>query len=79
MAPVSFLAEAASRGFEAEGIEYSAAAAAAPTGALGDGVRVGTVETVRAPHEHYDVVACFDVVQVEGVGEWRQHRCHTAM
>jgi 2-polyprenyl-3-methyl-5-hydroxy-6-metoxy-1,4-benzoquinol methylase len=59
-----FLAEARSRGFEVEGLEYSAHAVKDANMRLGSSaVRAGSPEQKCLPDGAYDVIAAFDVVE----------------
>ncbi len=60
----NFLAEAASRGWEVTGIEYSSDSAAAANRNVGrDCVLVGSIETVDLPEDTFDVCVIADVIE----------------
>lgn len=59
-----FLVEAAARGFDVSGIEYSDSAVRTANSRLGrEAVLKGSIETVDLPENYFDLAAFFDVIE----------------
>jgi len=75
-----FLAEANSRGFQVEGLEFSSHATQVANALLGyDAVRTGSLESTFVPTNTYDVIAAFDVIEHVRDPVHSLHRLYSAL
>lgn len=59
----NMLIEARARGFDVQGVEFSADAAAVANASLGGRVQVGSIESADLPADHFDVCIAADVIE----------------